>query len=73
MRVKVANKIYSMPRKRYEGLLEVASEQVSFGIYAIEKNGYAELMNLPVKSITQLKKVSRDFKSNGYRVYSNRG
>lgn len=73
MRVKVANRVYAMSRKKFEGLLSVASNQVSFGIYAVEKNGYAELMNINVKSVTELKKISRTYKSQGYRVYSNRG
>lgn len=73
MRVKVANRVYAMSRREFEGLLKTASEQVPFGVYAIEKNGYAELMNVKVKSITKLKEVSRTYKSQGYRVYANRG
>lgn len=37
MKVKIANKMYQMSRKEYEGLLDVAKEQVPFGIYAVEK------------------------------------
>ena len=37
------NHLYQMNQKEYQGLLQVASEQVPFGIYAIEKQGYAEL------------------------------
>ena len=73
MRVKVANRVYAMSRREFEGILNTASEQVPFGVYAIEKNGYAELMNVKVKSITKLKEVSRAYKSQGYRVYANRG
>lgn len=73
MRVKVAKKIYAMSRKKFEGLLKIASEQVPFGIYAVEKNGYAELMNVHVSSMTKLKDSERVYKSQGYRVYSNRG
>lgn len=60
-----------MGTKEYKGLLEIASEQVPFGIYAIEKNGYAELANLHCKSMTELKKEVRAFKSQGYKVYQN--
>jgi hypothetical protein len=49
----------------------MASEQVPFGIYAIEKNGYAELMNLHSKSKTELKNEIRAFKQQGYKVYQN--
>ncbi|MCQ4638653.1 hypothetical protein NE619_18155, partial [Anaerovorax odorimutans] len=71
MEVKVANRTYRMGKKEYQGLLKVASEQVPFGIYAVEKNGYAELMNIKCDSITQLKQRIRDFKSQGWKVYQN--
>ena len=32
------NRLYQMNQKEYQGLLQVASEQVPFGIYAIEKH-----------------------------------
>ena len=65
------NRVYRMSRKEYQGLLEVASEQVPFGIYALEKEGYAELRHDRCESITQLKSLSREFKSRGFRVLSN--
>lgn len=71
MQVKVANRTYSMSRKEYEGLLKVASEQVPFGIYAVEKKNYAELRNDKCKSMTQLKNLKRHFKSQGFKVYAN--
>lgn len=71
MRVKVANRIYQMDKKRYQGLLRLAKEQIPFGIYAIEKNGYAELCRIRCKSITQLKNEIRRFKAAGYKVYQN--
>lgn len=72
MQVKVMNRVYRMSRKEYQGLLKVASEQVPFGIYALEKEGYAELRHDRCESITQLKSLSREFKSRGFRVLSNR-
>lgn len=41
------------------------------GIYAIEKKDYAEFRNDRCGSITQLKKLTRDYKSQGYKVYAN--
>lgn len=61
-----------MNRTEYQGLLEIASEQVPFGIYAIEKNDYAELRCDHCKSITQLKSLTRGFKAQGYKVLANR-
>lgn len=73
MKVVVANRTYRMNKEEYRGLLKVASEQVPFGIYAIEKNGYAELRNDKCSSITQLKEMTRQFRAKGYRVLSNKG
>ncbi|NBH61580.1 hypothetical protein D1155_07955 [Anaerotruncus sp. 80] len=71
MKVKVANNLYQMSQKEYQGLLQIASEQVSFGIYAIEKKGYAELCNYKCESITELKKLKRNLRSQGFKVRYN--
>lgn len=65
-------RVYRMSQKEYQGLLEIASEQVPFGIYAIEKKGYAELRVDRCCSMTQLKDLTRNFKAKGYKVYANR-
>ena len=52
MRVKVDKRTYAMSKKEYLKLLEVASEQVPFGIYSVEKSNYAELRNDKCKSMT---------------------
>ena len=71
MKVNVMNRIYQMGKKEYEGLLEIASEQVPFGIYALEKKDYAELRADKCNSITQLKSLARQFKAQGFKVHSN--
>ncbi len=71
MQVKVMNRMYQMNRSEYQRLLKVASEQVPFGIYAVEKQGYAELRNDKCKSSTQLKGLIRQFKSQGFKVRAN--
>lgn len=71
MKVKVATKMYRMNRKEYQGLLSVASEQVPFGVYAVEKGDYAELRNDNCRSTTQLKALIRQFKSQGFKVHAN--
>lgn len=60
-----------MPRDKYQGLLKIASEQVPFGIYAIEKGDYAELHNDRLNSMTELKDLRRKFKRAEYKVYAN--
>lgn len=67
------NRTYQMSQKEYQGLLQVASDQVPFGIYAVERSGYAELRCDKCKSITQLKKLTQQFKVQGFKVYSNKG
>lgn len=71
MKVKVMNRLYQMSRKEYQGLLQTASEQVPFGIYAIENKEYAELRCDKCTSVTQLKNLTRQFKSQGFKVHSN--
>lgn len=61
-----------MSRTEFDGILNVAKEQVPCGIYAIEKRGYAELMNIKCNSITQLKNNTRLYVQQGFKVYSNK-
>lgn len=65
------NHLYKMSQSEYQGLLKVASDQVPFGIYAIEKNGYAELRCDKCGSITRLKDLTRQFKAQGFKVLAN--
>ena len=60
--------MYRMSKTEYKGLLKVASEQVPFGIYCVEKGNYAELCNIKCSSITQLKVKKREYKAQGFRV-----
>lgn len=73
MRVKVAKRVYRMSRKEYEGLLEIASGQIKFGIYAVEKGDYAELINTKCSSITKLKGLKQEYRKQGFTVYANGG
>lgn len=69
--VKVANRMYRMSRREMEGLLEIASEQVPRGVYALEKDNYAELRCDRCESQTQLKRLKRSFSQQGFKVYAN--
>lgn len=71
MKVKVGKRMYRMSRKEYQGLLETAKEQVPMGIYALEKDDYAELRCDRCSSITQLKKTLREFRAQGFKVSYN--
>ena len=60
-----------MSRKEYDGILQVAKENVQFGIYAVEKGNYAELRNDRCNSMTQLKSMIRNYRQQGFKVYQN--
>lgn len=61
-----------MTTKEAKGLLKIASEQVTCGIYAIEHigKGYIELMNLPM-SPKQVKQKRKEYGKAGWKVYAN--
>lgn len=63
--------MYRMSRKEFLELLDVAKEQVPFGVYAVEKADYAELRRDVCESKTKLKELTRQFKSQGFKVWSN--
>ena len=71
MKVVVGKRAYQMSQKEYKGLLEIASEQVPFGVYAIEKQNYAELRNDKCTSSTKLKAMIRQYNAAGYKVHYN--
>lgn len=71
MVVTVGLRTYQMSQEEYQGLLQIAKEQVPYGVYAIEKQGKAEMRNDVCKGPTQLKSLIRQFKRNGYKVHSN--
>lgn len=63
-----------MSRAEYQGLLKLASDQVPFGIYAVERKEYAELRYDCCESMSQLKAMIRGFKAQGVtKVLSNDG
>lgn len=65
------NRLYQMSREQFKGLLAVAGEQVPFGVYAVERDGYAELLRQNCASKRQLKQAKRDWNARGFRVYAN--
>lgn len=65
------NRVYSMPKAKAQQLLKLAKEQVSLGVYAVEKDKIIELRNDKCKSVTQVKSMKRQLKKAGYKVYAN--
>lgn len=65
------NRVYKMSRSEMKKFLKIASEQVSFGIYAVEKDDTVEMRNDPCSSISKLKSLKREWKSQGFKVHYN--
>lgn len=71
MIVRIKNKNYSMGRTQVKGVLQVASESVKLGIYAVERKNQVELLNIPCKSKFELKRLKETYKKHGFKVYAN--
>lgn len=71
MKVIINKSIYEMGRKEYRGVLKVASEQVPFGIYAVEKDGICELRKDTFDSKEKLKKAVAEYAAKGFKVHYN--
>lgn len=72
MVIRVANNYYKVTRSEARKLLQVASDLVPNGIYAVEKKdkGYMELVNLPM-SPEGIKKTVKEYGQQGWKVYAN--
>lgn len=65
MKVIVNESVYEMGRKEYQGILKVASGQIPFGIYAVEKDGICELWKDKFDSKEELNKAVADIGKRG--------
>lgn len=71
MRVLVGERIYETNRKGLQGILKVASKQIPFGIYAVEKDDYCELRKDKFESKEELKKAVAEYEKKGFNVHYN--
>lgn len=71
MKAIINGSLYEMGRKEYKGVLKVASEQISCGIYAVEKDGICELRKDKFDSKEELKKAIAEYVAKGFNVYYN--
>lgn len=71
MRVQMADKIYEMTDKQYKGFRDVAKGYMPVGIYAVEKDSVAIMMNEKPKDRDDLRKQVEEFKEKGFKVYWN--
>lgn len=71
MRVIIGDNIYEMNRKQFQAVLGVAKEAVGCGIYAVEKDGVAEMKKDIFDSNEELKKSVAEYESKGFKVHYN--
>lgn len=71
MKIIVNNSIYEMGRKQADAILKIASEQIPFGIYAVEKDGIVELRKDKFQNEKELNRLVVDFQKKGFIVYFN--
>lgn len=71
MRVLVGKTVYETNKKGFQGILKVASKQVPFGIYAVEKGDYCELRKDKFDSKEELKKSVAGYAGKGFKVHYN--
>lgn len=68
--VQIGKRSYRCDEEKLAELMSKASKQVKRGIYAIERKGLVELVNIPL-SVTQIKRIRREQKKQGVKIYAN--
>lgn len=71
MKVLLNNSVYEMSRKQFRGVLSVAKKAVKHGIYAVEKDGKAEMKKETYSNKDELKKAVEKYEEKGFKVYCN--
>lgn len=71
MKIIINDTLYEMGRKEYKGVLKVASQQIPFGIYAVEKDGICELRKDAFESKEELKKAVAEYAAKGFKAHYN--
>ncbi len=71
MRIILKDSMYEMNRKQFRGVLDIAKKYVKIGIYAVEKDGTAEMKNETFDGKEDLKKSVSEYEKNGFKVYYN--
>ena len=73
MKVILKDNVYEMNRKQFSGVLDIAKNAVKMGIYAVEKDGIAEMKNESFADKVELKETVAEYTKNGFKVYYNAG
>ena len=72
MKVIINDKTYEMTRDGYEGILATVKKFVPKGVYAVEKEEFAEIKKDKCKTDDELKKLVADYKKKGFKVHYNK-
>ena len=73
MRVIMDDKVYDMDRKQKKQFLNVAKNLIPKGIYAIEKDGIAEMKNEVYDTDKELSNAIAEYVRKGFKVHFNGG
>jgi hypothetical protein len=71
MIVHIVNRVFEMNKEQADEILNIGKEQVPLGVYAVERDNVLVMCNDKANSKTQLKKMIREYKAKGFKVYSN--
>ena len=71
MRVLLNDHIYETSRKQFRGVLSVAKKAVRHGIYAVEKDGMAQMKKETHSNKAELEKAVAEYEEKGFKVYYN--
>lgn len=71
MRVSIKDNVYGMSRREYKKLLNIASNAIPNGIYAVEKGNIAIMTNEKYENSQDLKQAITEYQMKGFKVYYN--
>ena len=71
MKVLLNNSVYEMSRKQFRVVLSVAKKAVKHGIYAVEKDGMAQMKKETHSNKAELEKAVAEYEEKGFKVYYN--
>ena len=71
MKVLLNNSVYEMSRKQFRGVLSVDKKAVKHGIYAVEKDGMAQMKKETYSNKAELEKAVSEYEEKGFKVYYN--
>ena len=72
MKVIINDITYEMSREAYEGILATVKKFVPKGVYAVEKDDFAETKKDICKTDDELKKLAAEYKKKGFKVHYNK-